>query len=107
MSSRKSIITNFTINGFVGLPGEANNELNLIVESFTSENATISSLPAVVDADNPDPSPIRKVTESTSNPSMLHSGCRLHQIKVKIYQYMKLMWRKEWMSLVKSWIGTS
>ena len=44
VSSRKSIISNFTTNGFVELPDKPDNELNLIVESFTSKNATINSL---------------------------------------------------------------
>ena len=63
MSSRKSIISNFTTNRFVELPGKPDDELNLIYcgENFTSENATINSLPVVVDADNPDPLPLCKV----------------------------------------------
>ena len=50
VSSRKSIISNFTTNRFVELPDKPDNELNLIYcqENFTSENATINSLPVVI-----------------------------------------------------------
>ena len=63
VSSRKSIINNFTTNRFVELPGKPDEKLNLIYcwENFTSENATINSLPVVVDVDNPDPLPLCKV----------------------------------------------
>ena len=41
------------------------------MESFISEIISISSLPRVVDADNPDPSLLKKVTKPTCKPSML------------------------------------
>ena len=63
VNSRKSVISSFTTNRFVKLAGKPDVELNLIVESFTSENTTFSSLWSVVDADNPDPLPLKKVTE--------------------------------------------
>jgi len=69
ITSRKSSIGNITSNGFVGLPGKADDELNLNAESFISENATISFLPSV-DADNPDPLPIKKPTEPTNKHSL-------------------------------------
>lgn len=65
INNRKSSIGNITTNGFVGLPGKPDDELNLNAESFISENATISFLPSV-DADNPDPLPLKKPTESTN-----------------------------------------
>lgn len=68
-SGRKGSISNITTNGFVGLPGKPDDELNLNAESFISENATISFLPSV-DADNPDPIPVRKPTESLSKQSL-------------------------------------
>lgn len=70
VSSRKSSIGNITTNGFVGLPGKPDDELNLNAESFISENATISFLPSV-DADNSDPLPLKKATEPPTKPSML------------------------------------
>ena len=66
---RKSSISNITTNGFVGLPGKPDDELNLNAESFISENATISFLPSV-DADNPDPIPIKKTSESLNKQSL-------------------------------------
>ena len=39
--------------------------------SFISENAITSFLLSVVDIDNPDPSPLKKVIELTSKPPML------------------------------------
>ena len=71
VNSRKNIISNFTTNRLVGLPGKPDDESNLFVESFTNENATISSLLSVVDADNSDPSSLKKITEPTVRPSML------------------------------------
>ena len=50
----------FFTNGFVGLPGKPNDELNLNVESFVYENVTVGSLISVVDANNPDPSSLQK-----------------------------------------------
>ena len=90
VNSRKNIISNFTTNRLVGLPGKPDDESNLFVESFTNENATISSLLSVVDADNSDPSSLKKITEPTVRPQC-YSGCHLHQVKVKIYQCMKLI----------------
>ena len=63
VNSRKSVISSFSTNRFVKLAGKPDVELNLIVENFTSENTTFSSLGSVVDADNPDPLPLKKVTE--------------------------------------------
>ena len=61
-NSRKSVIdiSSFTTNRFVKLPAKLDNEPNLIVESFTSENITFSSLLSVIDADNPDSLPLKK-----------------------------------------------
>ena len=67
--SRKGSISNITTNGFVGLPAKPDDELNLNAESFISENATISFLPSV-DADNSDPIPLRKPTESLNKQSL-------------------------------------
>ena len=67
--SRKSSISNIT-NGFVGLPGKPDDELNLNAESFISENATISFLPSV-DADNSDPVPLKKPPSDTSSKQSL------------------------------------
>ena len=39
--------------------------------SFINENAKTSFLLSVVDVDNPDPSPLKKVIELTSKPPML------------------------------------
>ena len=60
VNSRKSVISSFTTNRFVKLLGKPDDEPNLIVESFTSENITFTSLLSVVDADNPDSLPLTK-----------------------------------------------
>ena len=72
MNSRKSIISNFTSNRFVGLPGKLDDKLNQIV---ACENPTISSLLSVVDIasyiDNPNLSSLKKVNEPTAKLSLL------------------------------------
>ena len=68
VSNRKSIISNFSANSLLGYL--VNQTINRISLCFISEIVS-SSLPRVVDADNPDPSLLKKVTKPTCKPSML------------------------------------